>query len=121
MSRTLKDRPTWVLLNDPNAPHVDAHWYACNGECCTINQPLRPGGAGANPQPCRRIAPESFERTDKAAVHAGWYGPERATVRGVLGRLRQEHRGGVDVDELDDSLVPVAHPRNSPWGGGYWD
>lgn len=49
--------------------------------------------------------------------HKGWYGPDRADVRNLLVRARQEYNGsrGTDVNE------PVQHHRHGPRTGGWWD
>lgn len=138
MSRTLKDRPGWVKVNDPRMPTLTDHRHTLLGkeilhyvggmptvgrypDTCTIDEPVvyrtdRPGEL----LPCRRQngwttrkgpAPSPRKRREK------YWAPERAAGRSAMRRLAEEYNATGDVDE---DLPLTNQHRHARFGGKHW-
>ncbi|MGW8431437.1 hypothetical protein ACWGJ9_10070 [Curtobacterium citreum] len=124
MSRTRKDRPYRVVLNNPKHWRGEDHsWWQHHRAECDIDQQARPGGRGL-PRCRHDIAwsvAKQFERhrcnRSREDRRYGWFKPERNHTRTVLGRARGDWNTTGTIDEDD---IPVRQPRRGPWVGGYW-
>ena len=143
MSRTDKDAPYWVRTDfyEPD------HDWRCPERVPRTWQyyPRTPGSCTLPPEPARlppqtwrrrypRIPPEvpechwvavwprrwRYNRTRPPTVkdrRAYWWGPDRANVRNVLTKAKQQYNGYGEVDVIE----PVMNPRHAMYSGGWWD
>lgn len=142
MSRTDKDAPYWVRaeyyepVHDWSCPdRVARSWqqYPRSNHNCTLpDTPIRTGPRGRRSP---RIIPEvpecewtaewlkpwqggyyCYRRPRRKDRHFWWWGPDRAHVRTVLIKARQQYNGSGDMDVIE----PVARPHNAVYSGGWW-
>lgn len=138
MSRTLKDRPVWVALNDPRMPTLPEHGHTLLGkeivhfvggmptvgsypDDCTIDAPVtyRTDRLGEL-RPCqpqngwttrKGPAPSARKRREK------YWAPERAAKRSAIRRMAGEYNTTGDVDE---DLPLTNQHRHGRFGGKRW-
>lgn len=133
MSRTDKDRPYWVRVNDETEARTPYHYhhgsrfynggYKVNAEdedgYCTIDD-KRTGQPGEWRLPCgyylgyRRHVCE----IPPGAEREGYYAPLRNDERMALRNAVKDYNTFGEVDE--DMYLQEQH-RHATYGGGYWD
>lgn len=138
MSRTHKDRPVWVKLNDRKTRRVEEHNHHRFGETgvfykggtysyleyCTIDKPQEAVHHAEGQSPCYYYAaiPKIFYAkyggAHKKALHMDYWNPLRAEERTTLTRLKKEYYA---MGEVDEDIYLPEKTRNTPYGGGYWD
>lgn len=138
MSRTLKERPGWVKVNDPRMPTIVDHCHTILGkefvsaftgehfayaDTCTEDEPAK-SRAGRRPgelrMPCTKdLAVLHRTRTPPGQdVRDQFWAPDRASERSILRRLADEYNTTGDLDE--GYVLPGQH-RHARFGRGYWD
>lgn len=132
MSRTFKDRPYWIRVNDPKTLRYAVHHHASFGhvytpfngkpvhilDYCTIDEPY---SAGDNyPKPCyyRLISPHRYDETTKEMRHNAYWEPMRTDERIVLRNAVKDYNTYGEIDE--DFFLQENH-RHARYGGVYWD
>lgn len=138
MSRTDKDAPYWVRTEFYEPDHdwtcpdrIARSWqqYHRTPNSCTLpKDPVRvsPQWLGTRTMPeipdCKWIATWPADRGRSLGPrsrdrHWYWWGPDRAGVRNVLTKARQQYNGSGDVDIVE----PTVNPRHAMFSGGWWD
>lgn len=125
MSRTYKDRPYWVRLNDKREARTPFHrhhnWYTRNNgwEVCTFGEPYT-GGTDEWRRNCgyylgyRRhtcYAPKDY-------IRDMYYSPMRNDERMVLRNAAKDYNS---FGEIDEDFFLNERSRHATYGGGYWD
>jgi hypothetical protein len=129
MTRTIKDKPIWAILNNPANRFGEDHNCGIRGRVCDIDVPrtatdkyrycqylLDPDSAAA-----RQWSRWWTRRNHTADVHFYYWQPERANTRAVTTRIARAHRSGSDLDDIAglDDLYQQHH--HTPFNGGWWD
>lgn len=126
MSRTDKDRPFWVKLNDPSENRTDDHMHHTRGlwskdwdGVCDIDKPYGPTlkrWAGRN---CHRMIHNynPWDDPTKEDRDLLYYGPLRASERDTLKKAAKEYN---TTGDTEDVFLQEKH-RHSMFGGGYWN
>lgn len=140
MSRTRKDRPVWVKLNDRKTPRIAEHNHNLFGkkglygfgepkeyaylDYCTIDKPQEAVVHIKEQSPCYYYAaiPKIFYAkyggAHKEALHLYYWKPVRGEERRKLHNLKKEYRA---AGEIGDDTFITDKTRRSPYKGGYWD
>ena len=127
MSRTYKDRPYWVRLNDKREARTPFHRHHANGwwlkdvfDECLIDTPY----TGATDEWRRRYCGYylGYRRhvcqIPKNAVREMYYSPMRNDERMVLRNAAKDYNS---FGEIDEDLFLNEKSRHATYGGGYWD
>jgi hypothetical protein len=129
MSRTKKDRPYWVRLNDPTEARTPYHYH--HGSRWFNN------GYKGNAESDYCCIDEEYTGTDwrrscgyylgyrrhvcvipKNAVRDMYYSPMRNDERMVLRNALKDYNTFAEVDE---DMYLNEKSRHATYGGGYWD
>lgn len=139
MSRTRKDRPHWVRLNDKKdkVVRVPYHRHHLFGETitlwtgdeftyenhCTIDEPERGRSHRSETlrRPCFISAGWAYYAYDgnKETVNLGFWSPLRRDEKDELTKLVKVYNGGEDLEDYDFFLTEKT--CHGVYGGGYWD
>lgn len=136
MSRTYKDRPYWVRVNNPNPKyddvyeshtHHDTYWLEWNGEC-DIEEPMRNSSYMEirRNQSCFRQLDWNYSRRwsnlpSRESVHNLWYAPLRMEERTELETCKKIYNAS-GLSELEDRDIIITEKHGGGvYGGGYWD
>ena len=134
MSNTIKDKPSWLLLNKPERSTSVRHNTRFGRSCvelggnvpCDLNTPYSASNKWSNL--CVRSEGDARNRSDrrynppKRERAEGYHRPERHDAKATLGSLRSELRGGTIPAELSSEFrAGPRSPRRHPFRGGYWD
>lgn len=138
MSRTRKDRPDWVKLNDRKTPRIANHNHKQFGaegmmfqgkkysylDYCTIDKPQEAVEHKIGQSPCYYYAAISkifyakYGGAHKEALRMEYWSPLRAEERTTMQNLKKQYYATGEVDE--DVFIKEKH-HNAPYKGGYWD
>lgn len=136
MSRTDKDRPYWVRVQDESEPRQAHHEHQRFGRVshtlsgkiievadhCTIDEPTRGNGPyGYNwEKPCTYHLSwaYSYYNVDRYRRRAMYWGPLRMDESMTLRKAVKQYNSTGEVD--DDFFLQENH-HHSCYGGGYWD
>lgn len=138
MSRTDKDRPYWVRVNDPSEPTISYHdhlsfgkisTWRWGGGCpleyadyCTIDEPKADYRRSKEEmrKPCSKELGYQYKYWDnprKAERRNEYWKPLRATERKVLWEAVKDYNS---FGEVDDELYVRENTRNAPFNRGWW-
>jgi hypothetical protein len=136
MSRTKKDRPYWVKLNDKKVAKRPHHNHAVIGKTvrgfrgniityadeCTLEQPETHSSNDDHRRPCSYLLGygygywlDGMTREDRMNTY---YNPLRTMEREELTKAKKEYNATGDIEK--DIAFPDGH-RHGMLGGGYWD
>lgn len=118
MSRTYKDRPKWVQLNDPKSHRVAEHWHV-SGHKCDLDIPAtsnNKGFAGA----CHYSLPYHvcYQNPTKEQRRIMFWQKLRQEERSTLYQAKQQYNTSSETDE--DIIITNRH-NHDIYGEGYWD
>lgn len=125
MSRTYKDRPYWVRLNDPSEVRRPFHYHEGRGrffeefEACQIDVPYE-GKKGEWRRNCGYYLGYHFHRcrVTREFRRLGFYGPLRSDQRMKLRNAVKDYN---TFEEVDEDMYLREQNRRSTFYGGYWD
>lgn len=126
MSRTDKDRPDWVRVNDKTEDRTEFHYHHRRywGEPyegmydCEIDEPLD-GSKGMRKRRCGYyLRTNRYWNPKREDRRLYYYKPLRSRERDTLGKAAKQYNAGNEVDE--DIVLPESH-RHAMFPGGYWD
>lgn len=135
MSRTRKDRPDRVKLNDPSEPKRVSHRHAALGRSgtnflgldfaykdhCTADEPAvhRSNRDITALRPCEpQVARKSSGRVPRDVITEFYWAPARQAERITLHKLAGEYNA---FGELEAEPVLHEQHRHAGFGGGWWD
>lgn len=138
MSRTRKDRPYWVRLNDKKETIAKNEYHNHNifgktitlwtgeertyADYCTIDEPaMNRSNREIRQRPCR-ISPGwnyYYGTPTSERVNLGYWSPLRRDETDKLRKLTKFYNAGEDLDEVDFFLNEKT--RHATYGGGDWD
>lgn len=137
MSRTRKDRPYRVRVNDRTEARKRSHRHTSFGvtgtnflgerygyaDHCTIDKPVvhRSSRDPMNRPPCE--AHLAFQhrpgsRPTSTDVRDAYWAPARQAERTALQTMAAEYKAAGDIES--EPVMP-ASPRHALYGGGWWD
>lgn len=120
MSRTYKDRPDWVQLNEPSpllkAIRRPLHVQPCDG-ICELDEPMTE--EDLETRRCRYYLPfRLYLRKATPQLRRDFFwGPVRSEERESLRNMKNQYNAGLDVD---DAVLTERH-GHAMYGGGYWN
>lgn len=137
MSRTRKDRPDRVKLNDPREPKETRHRHSALGRSgknflgldfayqdhCTAEEPAVHGSNRDTMalRPCEpqlTWKPSSTNRVPREVIAEFYWAPARQEERIALHKLAGEYN---TLGELETEPVLHEQHRHAGFGGGWWD
>lgn len=132
MSRTDKDRPYWVRLNDSSENRVADHthhpyggWWNPGGRwfaeeyVCDIDKPMTGHYEIDRKRNCdyRLANYRWYDEPTKRDRREEYYAPLRHEERDTLDKAVKQYNA---TGEVDDIYLPESH-RHAPFRGGYWN
>lgn len=133
MSRTYKDRPYWIRVDDTKNLRYAMHHHSVFGltytpynsstpihfaDYCTIDEPHSKDTERRKPCYYRLRENNRYDRTTKEMRHNGYWEPLRTDERIVLRNAVKDYNTFGETDE--DFFLQENH-RHASYGGEYWN
>lgn len=132
MSRTDKDKPYWILCNDPQQVRHPYHNHNLFGKMtyknfegesqykdyCTIDEPVTKETEFINPCGYRIHWMYYNTKPTKVMRHNEYWRPLRSAERAATHKALREYNA---TGEIDEDFFLRSAPHRGTYYGGYWD